>query len=189
MIKTTLMVLAVISALLVTVFFTFQWFRPHYPYGWSHACDKVLMLALARYSQDHDGAYPTGDETPEACLGQLYPKYAAAEVLCGKTVPAEITQQHLAAGNLLTPETCGWHYIPGQKATDDPQLALFWDKARLGHNGEQHADGSTAVFSVDGTIRYVAAKDWDQFREQQDQLRRAQPPSVLSSPTDPPRHP
>ncbi len=63
------------------------YYRSAFPYGWSHSCDKQLMFALHQYAEDHGGAYPAGEATPEASLSLLYPKYANANVLQGKTVP------------------------------------------------------------------------------------------------------
>ena len=82
--------------------------RRQYPYGPSHSCDKGLMFALYEYAKDNDGRYPTGQETPEASLGLLYPKYANPGLLCGKMISADVTAAQLEKGLPLTPETCGW---------------------------------------------------------------------------------
>src|SRR5438552_1963440 len=110
-----------------------------YPYGWSHSCDKALMLALLHYANDHAGAFPAGQATPEASLSLLYPKYLdnnvdyASEILRGKTAPKEVVRSKLSQGERLGPDSCGWHYVEGLSRDDDPQLALVWDKAGLGH--------------------------------------------------------
>jgi hypothetical protein len=38
------------------------------------------MFALDEYARDHNGAYPAGEESPEASLSLLYPEYANAEL-------------------------------------------------------------------------------------------------------------
>ena len=94
------------------------------PYGWSHSCDKQLVGALQQYADDHGGAYPAGEATPEASLSLLYPNYANEWVLQGKTVPLDVVKATLEKGNRLGPDTCGWHYVEGLRKDDDRRLAL-----------------------------------------------------------------
>jgi hypothetical protein len=82
-------------------------------------------------------------------------------------------QARLDAGQLLTPETCGWHYVEGLRKDDDSRLALFWDKAGLGHNGDRLPDGAHVVCFVGGNIEYVAGDHWEEFLAEQDRLRAA----------------
>lgn len=131
------------------------------------------MLALDEYAKDHGGTYPTGGASPDASLGLLYPKYADASLLCGKMVPVELTEARLASGKPLTPETCGWHYVEGLNLLDDKRLALLWDKARLGHNGERTSDGGTAVLFVDMGYEQVTESEWEAFMAEQAALHAA----------------
>ncbi len=119
-----------------------------YRFGWSHCCDKQLANALHQYASDHDGLFPSGGKTPEGSLSRLYPDYADANLLRGKTVPLAVVEAALRNGGELTPETCGWHYVEGLRADDDPNIALLWDKVGLGHNGERLSDGGHTVFFV-----------------------------------------
>src|SRR5262245_27795913 len=92
------------------------WWRDRYPLGWSHCCDKQLMMALLMYADQHGGWFPKGEATPEASLSLLHredPGLVTANLLRGKTVPEAAVQARLGAGELLTPETCGWHYVEG----------------------------------------------------------------------------
>src|SRR4051812_21641519 len=85
-----------------------------FPHGWSHCCDKQLMMALLGYADRHGGWFPMGGESPEASLSLLHrdePQMAGANLLRGKTVPEAAVRARLAAGQLLTPDTCGWHYV------------------------------------------------------------------------------
>src|SRR6267142_2049671 len=133
---------ASILAVLTVLGFAYYYYHHRYPYGWSHCCDKVLAFALFQYADEHDGWFPQGEATPEASLSLLYRQDPAlAYNLRGKTVPESIVRARLEAGELLTPETCGWHYVEGLRKDDDPRLALFWDKVGLGHNGERLSGG------------------------------------------------
>src|SRR5262245_20645692 len=42
-----------------------------YPYGSSHSCDVGLSLLLGNYADQHEGAFPAGEESPEASLSLL----------------------------------------------------------------------------------------------------------------------
>jgi hypothetical protein len=144
-----------------------------YPYGHSHCCDKQLMMALHSYADDHDGWFPRGEATPEASLSLLYrhnEETGYPYLLRGKTVPLETTRGILESGGLLGPDTCGWHYVEGLRIDDDGNLALFWDKAGLGHNGER-LHGGRYVCRLNSDIDFIRTEDWDAFLAEQDLLR------------------
>lgn len=150
--------------------------RYMYPYGWSHSCDKNLSFALRHYADTHGGWFPRGAASPEASLSLVFANRSAdadaAEILRGKTVPAEAVRERLERGELLTPETCGWHYVEGLRSDDDPDLALFWDKAGLGHNGER-LTGGRFVMPISGFSKLVETADggWEKFLAEQERLR------------------
>ena len=147
--------------------------RPRYPYGWSHCCDSAVYLALLKYADAHDGWFPRGEATAEASLSLLHREQLLdAATLRGKSIPESVVSTILEKGELLTPETCGWHYVEGLRKDDDHRLALFWDKEGLGHNGELLAHGGRFVCRIRG-IELVAKADWQAFLEEQEQLRSA----------------
>jgi hypothetical protein len=164
-------VAAAAAALLATL--GFAYYRHLYPYGWSHCCDKQLMFALRHYAQRNDGWFPKGEATSEAALSLLHwddSELVDANLLRGKTVPESIVGARLDAGELLTPDTCGWHYVAGLRKDDDPRLALFWDKVGLGHNGERLTDGGHLVCFVSFIIEYIPESQWDAFLAEQERL-------------------
>jgi len=142
-----------------------------YPFGRSHCCLKNLGFALAQYAEEHNGRFPAGKACPEASLSLLYgDTYGVdAEVLRGKTVPVEQVEQKLKNGELLDPETCGWHYVEGLTLVDDPEIAIAWDKVGLGHSGERLGGGHSVWFLGDGE-RIVPASEWPAFLERQETL-------------------
>jgi len=147
--------------------------RHHYPYGRSHCCDTQLSMALRDYAEAHNGRFPTGEATPEASLSLLYrwkPNAGIANLLRGKTVPEKTVQETFDRGELLRPTTCGWHYVEGLTLSDDPQLALFWDKAGLGHNGGLLSDGGHIVSYITSPHEYIPEQEWPKFLKQQERL-------------------
>jgi hypothetical protein len=147
------------------------YYRWEFPYGYTHSCDIGLAMALRQYAEEHDGFYPSGEATPEASLSLLYPKYASASLLSGKTVPVGRVQEILDQGKLLDPETCDWHYVEGLTLNDDRRLAIFWDKVGLGHFGQRLKDGGHSVVFVGGQFDHISAQNWPQFLEEQEKLR------------------
>ena len=82
-------------------------------------------------------------------------------------------QATLDAGQLLTPRTCGWHYVEGLRNDDHPRLALLWDNAGLGHNGERLSGGGHYVCFVNGGIEHISSDRWEEFLAEQERLRAA----------------
>ena len=171
-VKRGLLVAAVLVVILGASGFAYHRYR--YPYGWSHSCDKQLAMILLQHAEQHDGWFPRGEESPEASLSLLSrDDPMLVELLRGKTAPVEAVRERLASGQLLTPDTCGWHYVEGLRKDDDPKLALFWDKIGLGHNGERLENGGHNVGFVNGEARFVSGGEWDAFLEDQARLRAA----------------
>jgi hypothetical protein len=138
--------------------------RSQYPYGWSHCCDIGLWGSLKDYAAIHGGRFPAGQATPEASLSLLYRARLAdgsPEILRGKTVPESIVREILERGELLGPDTCGWHYVEGLTLKDDRRLALFWDKAGLDHNGRRMPNGDRYVGFIGYAHRCIPGKKWE----------------------------
>jgi hypothetical protein len=165
-----LLKLAVVLGAMVAL--GYGYWRHQYPYGYSHCCDLILHHALEEYAAAHGGAFPTGAVTPEASLGLLYKnvEWADADLLRGKTVPASAVREKLDGGEPLAPESCGWHYVEGLRVDDDPRLALFWDKAGLGHNGQRLAGGGHAVMFLNGLRTHIPEAEWQTFLDEQGRL-------------------
>jgi hypothetical protein len=163
-------VLLILAALAGVVGSGWLYYRWKYPYGVSHSCDLQLMFALNQYAEEHGGAYPAGEATPEASLSLLFPKYANEYVLQGKTVPLKMVKAILERGDHLGPDTCGWHYVEGLRLDDDRRLAVCWDKVGLGHNGERLSDGGRTVLFVNLRRDYVGGAKWQDFLEEQEKL-------------------
>jgi hypothetical protein len=145
-----------------------QW---RFPYGPSHCCISGLALSLAQYAKENGSRYPSGEASPEASLSLLYrSNYADATVLRGMTVPEEQVRRILESGELLGPESCGWHYTEGLTCADDSRIAIVYCKEPLGHNGERTADGGRQVVFVDGLIEWISGEKWPAFLDEQKQL-------------------
>ena len=193
--RTKKIVMTVISALGVIlgglallIGYTAWDFHRQHPYGWSHCCDLGVHYALLEYAMSHGGAFPAGEATPEASLSLLYREktgdgpLADANLLRGKTVPESVVKEILERGELLTPDTCGWHYVEGLRIDDDPRLAVFWDKAGLDHNGGLLPDGGHIVLFVEGGRKHIPEAEWKEFMEQQANCSRKEKPQSIVMP-------
>jgi hypothetical protein len=159
------------------------WYHYTFPYGWSHCCAKGLMFALEEYAQEHGGRYPFGGDSPEASLGLLYSNYVDANVLRGKTVSLQTVERALAKNHKLDPDSCGWHYVEGLTLSDDPQIAVVWDKIGLGHNGQHLKNGGHEVIFVSGSELVISGPSWPKFlKEQQELLAHRNPKAIQGLP-------
>jgi hypothetical protein len=135
---------------------------------------RGIHLALLEYADRHDGWFPRGEASPEASLSLLHrenPGLVTANHLRGRTAPEAAVRARLEAGELLTPETCGWHYAEGLRKYDDPRLALFWDKAGASRTDALLSEGGHFVFFLGGSIEYVPGNRWEEFLAEQEWLR------------------
>ena len=171
--------IAILTTIIIAAPFVLGYagWRHHFPHGWSHCCELILYNALEQYARTHGGALPAGEATPEALLSLLYREHtgderlAYANLLRSKTVPESVVREILERGGLLTPETCGWHYVEGLRADDDPRIAVFWDKAGLDHNGGRMTEGGHIVMFVAFMQReHIPEAKWDNFLEEQRKL-------------------
>jgi hypothetical protein len=164
------MIIIVVVAVLLGV--GYAWFRYQYPYGFSHCCLKGLGAGLREYAEKHNGRFPEGEKSPEASLSLLYADgpWGPPDVLRGKTVPLDLAKNRLERGELLSPDTCGWHYVEGLTLRDDYRIAIVWDKIGLNHNGGRLPEGGHSVLFVDGFERIVSGSEWPQFLREQKRL-------------------
>jgi hypothetical protein len=148
------------------------WLHYKFPYGYSHACSKLLGMALRLYAEDHDGWLPHGGRTPEVSLALFAEDdmIDARLVLGGKTVPGEVVQAALTNQGSFGPATCGWHYIEGLREGDDPGIAVAWDKVTgLGHNGERRPRLMHEVVFLDASTQFITQSRWTEFVAEQRQ--------------------
>jgi hypothetical protein len=171
--RKTLITLVVLAGLFGGLYLARRaWIDYQYPFGPSHCCDKQLMLGLRMYADNNGGAFPTGEVSPEASISLIHSPTNGdyAYLLCGKTGSESVAKQILNQGKLLGPGTCGWNYVEDLRTDDDLDLALFWDKEGLGHNGERLEGGGHIVTFIGGSSRHIPAVKWSAFLTTQSQL-------------------
>ena len=124
----------------------------------------LLWQALSSYAIDHNGCFPAGRGTPDACLCLLYPTYANADLLRGPKISASYAQSILDSGDPWLGYG-RWEYVPGLTANDDPRLALAWEKEPSG------PDGARTVVSVGNVVLdAIPASEWPAFLAEQQRL-------------------
>jgi hypothetical protein len=140
------------------------WYHSNYPYGWSHCCIAQVGLGLRQYAMDHEGWLPYGEATSEASLSLLCADPVWIFSVRGKNVPLAVAKAALERTGVLSPESCGWHYIEGLREDDNPEIAVLWDKMRgLDHNGRRHSGMAHEVSLMDGSHRGVSEANWPKF--------------------------
>ncbi len=148
------------------------WWRYTFPYGYSHSCSKALGMSLRIYADERSGWLPHGLATPEASLSLLVTNDPTIQqLLRGKNVPQKVVDETLARDRFLGPESCGWHYVEGLRESDDPEIAVLWDKVTgLWHNGNRKGWVMHEVVLLDGSMQFVSREKWPDFVQRQRQL-------------------
>lgn len=166
--RTLLLAVGLIAGVIALI----SWYyNKTYPYGRTHACDSQLSFALQEYAAKHKGQFPAGEKSPEASLSLLHgANRTDPALLAGKTASAKYAETLLSSGKLLDPSTCSWHYVEGLRLTDNPKLALFWDKIGLGHNGDWIEAGGHTVNFISCDRRWISVAEWPSLLEEQKML-------------------
>jgi len=178
--KRAVLLLSVFGIVVVLATSAWAYYRWKFPYGHSHCCILGVMFALESYAKEHGGRYPSDEPSPEASLSLLYRSGALDPyTLRGMTIPEETTRSILQGGGLLSPESCGWHYVDGLTQADDRGLALLWCKEPLGHDGNRTRDGGRQVVFVGGDVQWISGARWTAFLEDQKRLLLERSPRAL----------
>jgi hypothetical protein len=143
-----------------------------YPYGARPCSLPCVVSALKLYAADHEDRFPDGGKTPQEALRKLTPRYVNVSMLAGITGDRAEVQAAIGRGAELSDLQSSWVYFPGFKSTDDPNLAVIWERVGgVKFNGRRAEPGSHAVGFADGTHRQVRAADWEAFVQEQARLR------------------
>jgi hypothetical protein len=96
--------------------------------GHAH-CIKLMSLALDSYAADHDGHYPADTNGYGNALLQLT-SYTANfwEGLTGPGYNGKVFKEAARTGLLIPESECGRVYVQGLSETNNPEIALFFDK-------------------------------------------------------------
>lgn len=141
-----------------------------FPHGSRTAYLPIVVDALRAYADAHDGQFPNVEGDPYASLGALYPRYIGANYLAGLSGPRKQTVKALEEGKQLSETLCSWVYHPGLKVTDDPDIAIIWEREfGLAFNGK--AIDGRAVGYVGRPFEQISREDWEAFEEEQRKLR------------------
>jgi hypothetical protein len=169
--RSLIIIVCVLTTVAAVVGGGMAYYKWKFPYGQSHCCIIQMSMALRMYAEDNGGKYPAGESSPETSLSLLYrSNYVEAHTLRGMTVPEDRVRRILEAGQLLGPESCGWHYVPNLTQADDPELALLWCKEPLGHNGERTKSGGRQIVLNRGDAVWISGSKWPVFLKLQEEL-------------------
>jgi hypothetical protein len=150
------------------------WWKWSFPYGHSHSCSKGLGVTLRIFANDHEGWYPYGGRTPEESLSLICTNgdpYHLKSLLRGKHLPQSVVDDALNRHGVLSPESCGWHYVEGLREDDNPNLAVAWDRVTgLDHNGRRRSDLQHEILRLDGSSGFISKGRWSAFIEEQQML-------------------
>jgi len=150
------------------------WFRDRFPYGVTHACSKSLGLGLRLHANDHQGWLPSGGQTSEESLSYACTnkdEYGLKGLMGGKNIKQSVVEEAFARHGVLSPTSCGWHYVEGLREDDPPTVAVAWDKAvGLTHNGQYGRNIQCEAVMLDGSSQLISKGAWSNFYTTQKSL-------------------
>ena len=144
-----------------------------YPFG-NRRCALMCMYSpLSTFAYDHGGRFPCSKNGAFDALSQLYPEYTPCpEVLAGISGNRKALAECIKLGKAFSEIECGWVYFQGMSVTDNPKIAILWDRiGGVSGDGRRDLKGRHPVLFIDGDIQLVKKEQWDLFVKQQQELR------------------
>jgi hypothetical protein len=158
------------GVLCLSVFAVYRW---GYPYGRRTAFLPCMVHTLILYARDNGETFPDGKDSFEALL-KLHPRYleGATELLAGLSGDRAGVIRKVRSGAPLGSNDCSWVYHPGFLLSDDPRIAIVWER----HEGIRFNGGRCpghAVGFIDGSHLQVPPDAWREFISDQEARRSA----------------
>lgn len=159
--------------LLATAFCGYVAYRWVYPYGARPCCLPCVLQSLRSYADQNQENFPDNVENPLDALRKLYPDFLKdGRLLAGISGDRKKTKENLISSKPLNQEVCSWIYWSGFSITNDPSIAILWEREEgISFNGKR-APGRAVGF-LNGTTRQIPAEQWDAFLRDQEKLRKA----------------
>jgi hypothetical protein len=137
-------------------------------------CIVITGLAFKTYANDHYGQFPfdtNGYGNALLLLTNYVNNYWAC--LTGPSYDGHVFAMAAQTGRYIPDVECGRVYVQGLCETNDPEIALFFDK--LPTPGGDHCHGihrilaplAREIWTVGGDRRVVNVSEWDAFAKRQ----------------------
>ena len=161
--KKLVWVCVTLSVLFVAGFLAIPIFNPFH----SHEhCIKITGLALLTFATDHDGRFPHHTNGIGNALLLLIQEGATGDT-------GEVFRRALKTGEQIPEEQCGRIYIQGLSETNNPEIALVFDKKPT-HGGDHFRRPwgplLREVCLLDGSMETVPESKWPSFASNQVEL-------------------
>lgn len=143
---------------------------------WSHAhCMPQTASLFYVYADKHEGAFPYHTNGYGNALLMLAPDRTFFDLLTGPGFDASVFEEALASKGHVDERRCGRVYVQGLSRTNDPRIALLFDKvaAPPDHCHFPYRLWSRFVHEallVGGDWRQVPVAEWPQFVHDQIEL-------------------
>jgi len=95
--------------------------------GHAH-CIKLTSIALDGYAAEHDGRFPVATNGYGNALLQLTNYGGCWEAFTGPGYDGKVFEEAARTGRRIPESECGRVYVQGLSETNNPEIALFFDK-------------------------------------------------------------
>jgi hypothetical protein len=140
-------------------------------------CIVITGLSLDSFAADHNGRYPVDTNGYGSALLQLT-NYTASfwEGLTGPGYNGNVFAEAARTGRRISESECGRIYVQGLSRTDNPDIALFFDKIPSPGGDHCHflhrifAPLVREVWTIGSGRRVIRDTDWAAFSKTQIEL-------------------
>jgi hypothetical protein len=140
-------------------------------------CIVITGLSLDSYAAEHDGRYPKDTNGYGNALLQLT-NYTANfwEGFTGPGYNGKVFAEAARTGRRIPEAECGRIYVQGLGSTDNPDIALFFDKMPSPGGDHCHfpwrlyAPLGREVWTIGGNHRFIRETDWTAYSKEQIKL-------------------
>jgi len=142
-------------------------------FGHAH-CIVIGGIDLGRYAQDHDGRFPYSTNGYGDAL--LLVPDAWFPSFTGPGYDAGVFERALKTGQHLPEELCGRVYVQGLSETNDPEIAILFDKFPTPGGDHCHllarmiAPLAREVWTIGSGHRAIPLSKWPAFAKHQIEL-------------------
>ena len=142
---------------------------------WTHAhCMKMAGLDLVEYAQEHGGRYPYHTNGYGDALLLLTNSWLPS--LTGPGYDADVLEQALKTGQDVPESECGRVYVQGLSESNDPDIALLFDKIPTPGGDHCHllrrifAPLTREVWTIGSGMQAVGESEWPAYAKRQIEL-------------------
>jgi hypothetical protein len=140
-------------------------------------CIASAGLGFEAYAQDHLGKFPISTNGYGDALLQMKEEFGISwDEATGPGYTGKVFQDAIGKGGHVPEESCGRVYVQGLAKSNDPSIALFFDKTATPGGGHCHlfkrlwTPLGREIWTIGEGHNFIYQSEWNQFATNQIRL-------------------